>query len=58
MSGGVWEAVETKAGKTGMAKAEGGGGKRRSRKIKRRKGRKTKDKETKEGKNDRSKEGS
>jgi len=46
----MWKAVETKTRKTGMAKTEGGGGKRRSRKNKRKKGRKTREKKTEEGK--------
>jgi len=37
-SGGVWKAVETKAGKVEMAKAEGGGAEGRRRKEARRKG--------------------
>jgi len=53
----IWEAVETKTRKTGIAEIEGGRGKRRSRKKERRKGRKTKEKETKE-KDNRSKESS
>jgi len=48
----MWEAVETKTRKTGIAKTEERRGKRRSRKKERRKGRKTKEKKTKEGKDD------
>ena len=51
----MWEAVETKAGKTRVVKAEGRRGKKRSGKKTRRKGGK-KEKEIKIGKNDGSKE--
>ena len=58
MSRGMWETVETKAGKNGVAKIKGGRGKRRSRKKKRRKGGKTKEKKTGEEKDNRSKKNS
>ena len=45
----MWEAVETKAGKTMMAKIKGGRGKKRSREEERRKSKKTKEKKTEEG---------
>jgi len=45
MTGGVWKAVETKAGEVGMAKAEGEGAKRRRRKEVRRERREEKGKE-------------
>jgi len=50
---GVWKAVETKAGKIGMAKTKGGRSERRSRKEIRREEREKAEKETKERKNDR-----
>ena len=57
MSEGMWKAVETKAGKTGVAKAKRRRGKRRSRKETRSKGGE-KEKETKKEKDDGGKEGS
>ena len=52
----MWKTVETKAGETGIAEAEGRREKRRSRKKKGRKGRKTK--EVEESKNNGYKESS
>ena len=58
MSRGMWEAVETKAGKTGMVKTKGGRGKRRSKEEERRKSKRTKEKKTEEGKDNGGKEDS
>ena len=58
MSREMWEAVETKAGKTGMVKTKGGRGKRRSKEEERRKSRRTKEKKTEEGKDNGGKEDS
>jgi len=57
VSGGMWEAVETKARETGVAKAKGRRSKRGSRKEKRGKSREKTEKAEK-GKDNRSKKGS
>jgi len=56
VSRGMWETIETEAGKTGMVEAEGRREKRRSRKEKGKNGRKTK--EAEERKNNKCKESS
>jgi len=60
MSGRVWKAVETEAGKVGVAETERRRGKKRSRKEVRRKGKReeAKTEKTEEEKDDRSKKGS